>query len=192
METKEVLQHNSCFFQTLFFIQEGFLFNNKKVKRINLPVTILIKNFERCPDVSRRFIFHHFLLHHHLFNVFHTGRPQKKLATEFWWLDWETKFLNQSGPSRLYWTVWINLGHFGLLWPKILVSQHGSQNSVSNFFGTPCTSYCVIIIVPLFLEHCRSNKNRKGCVLLANRKRFIRNSPRIPGILCFLSRLRQP
>ena len=110
METKEVLQHNSCFFSDTFFIQEGFLFNNKKVKRINLPVTILIKNFERCPDVSRRFIFHHFLLHHHLFNVFHTGRPPKK--------SWQQNFDGWIGRLNFL----TNLGHpgyiglFGLIW----------------------------------------------------------------------------
>ena len=111
----------AVFFQTLFFISEGFHFNNEKVQRINLPVTILIKNFERSSDVSRRFIFHHFLLHHHLFNVFFYRPPPKK--------SWKRNFdclmdknLDQFGPSKLSWTVWVNLGHFGSLWPKILVS----------------------------------------------------------------------
>ena len=103
-------------------------------------------------------------------------------------------FLDHCLTSLSSWTVspfWATLDHFRPLWPKILVSQHGSQNSVSNFFGTPCTSYCVIIIVPLFSSTADLIRTER-VVYLANRKRFIRNSPRIPGILCFLSRLRQP
>ena len=135
-----MVQHNSCFFPDIFFILEGSHFNNKKVQRINLPVTILIKNFERRSDVSRRFIFHHFLLHHPLFYAFlHRPPPQKR---------WQQNFNGEIG--RL--DFWTNLGHpgylgpFGSIWailgrynPKFWSPKHSSQNSVCNFFVTPCT-----------------------------------------------------
>ena len=97
----------AVFFQTLFFISEGFHFNNEKVQRINLPVTILIKNFERCSDISRRFIFHHFLLHHHLFNVFIQAAPSPPQKS------WQQNFDGWIGKLDF----WTNLGHPGYLGP---------------------------------------------------------------------------
>ena len=56
-------------------------------------------------------------------------------------------------PSRVSCTVLANSSHFGPLCPKNLNSKHCLQNSVSNFFATPCifsykyfSSRCICIM----------------------------------------------
>ena len=69
-----------------------------------------------------------------------TGCPNK-LLTDFWGQCWETKFwtiltkpLGHPVIRIWIWLSWAILGHFIPLWPNYLVSHHGPQTSVSNFF----------------------------------------------------------
>ena len=56
------------------------------------------------------------ILQHPLLCQVSLGYP-KKMATEFQGRCWETRFLDYFGTSRLFWTAWAILGHFGPLLP---------------------------------------------------------------------------
>ena len=63
---------------------------------------------------------------------------QNKL-TEFWEQHWDKRFLDHFWPSRLYWTVLANLGHFGPPFTastqKKLLYQHFLEHFINLISG---------------------------------------------------------
>ena len=73
----------------------------------------------------------------------HVYTQGQGVPTEFWGPYWDTRLM-EYGPHWAIQVIFDHLGHYGPFWatlghfwsfrPKNLVSQHGPQNYVNNFF----------------------------------------------------------